>query len=242
MALPRQMNHVRGHDLGSVWVVDCEFDVARLESVYNVGDDRLFCVGAVTSSLSDQFDGVLFELWEERQPALTNGPRLMVDRVIETFGMAFGERVVLPVAALVTPLIRMHVVERRRVLVPRGHTPVAPKRWLPRRRGDDLLLADVVGQAAAVDTDRTGQHEGRDRRAVEQVVVIPVVGASPDDDHVLAVGEFAVAAPLPSELDDGVAVDAACTALATQGCRAHLRRRSSWRRSHRDPDRLRTAP
>ena len=56
-------------------------------------------------------------------------------------------------------------------------------------------------QAAAVDTYAAGQHQSCDTRAVEQVVVIPVIGSRADDDQVLAVCFLSINSPLAGKAD-----------------------------------------
>ena len=76
---------------------------------------------------------------------------------------------------------------------------------------------DVVRQPAAVDAHAAGQHQRHDAGAVEQVVVIPVVGARADDDQVLAVRLFGVLAPLAGEAQQRIAVDAGVLFLPGRG-------------------------
>ena len=73
---------------------------------------------------------------------------------------------------------------------------------------DQLLLAHIMGETATIDTNGSGQHECDDRRAVQQVVVVPVVRSGTDDDHVLAVGRFGVGTPLACISQQGVTVNA----------------------------------
>ena len=129
-------------------------------------------------------------------------------------------------AALVAPLVGVDVVEGRRVLLARRHAPVGGEGdRAPGSLVDQLLLPDVVGQPAAVDADAAGQHQRDDAGAVEQVVVIPVVGAGADDDQVLAVGLLGVLAPLAGKVDQRIAVDAGV--LLLPGGRIGQRRRRS---------------
>ncbi len=63
-------------------------------------------------------------------------------------------------------------------------------------------------QAASVLPDASAQHQGGNRRTVNQVVVIPVIDARADNDHALAFGLLSSRGPLARELDDSLAADA----------------------------------
>ena len=99
-----------------------------------------------------------------------------------------------------------------------GHAPILAKGdRAPRGLVGELFLADVMRQPAAVDAHAAGQHQRHDGRAIEQVVVIPVVGPRADDDQVLAVRLFGVLAPLAGKAQQGVAVDAGIFLLPGRG-------------------------
>ena len=129
-----------------------------------------------------------------------------------------GQHVVGGEAAFVAPLVGVNVVERGRVLLAVGQFPVRGEGdGAPRGLVGELLLADVVRQPAAVDAHGAGQHQRDDGRAVEQVVVIPVVGPRADDHHVLAARLLRVEDPLPGIAEAGVAVDAGVLLLPGRG-------------------------
>ena len=92
--------------------------------------------------------------------------------------------------------------------MPRGFAPVTGKgNRSPRSLVDELLLTDIMRQTAPVHPYAAGQHQRHDPGPVEQVVVIPVIGSSPDDDQVLAVGSLGVATPFPGKAQQRIAVD-----------------------------------
>jgi hypothetical protein len=99
---------------------------------------------------------------------------------------------------LVAPLAGVQVEERGAGHVPGRALPVKRERdLLPARQRTNLLLADVVGPAAAVDPLAAAQHDQREERAVDLVGVEPVVGAGAHRDHRPALGQFRVAGELP---------------------------------------------
>ena len=73
----------------------------------------------------------------------------------------------------------------------------------------EFFLSHVVRQPAAVDSHRTRQHQGRDGGAIQQVVVVPVIGARADDDQIFSVRLFGIDRPLARIAQAGVAVNAA---------------------------------
>ena len=120
--------------------------------------------------------------------------------------------------AFVPPLVGVDVVERRGVLQPRRLRPVGRKRdSRPRRLRRQLLLTDVVVQPAAVLADAARQHQPDDAGAVDQVVVVPVVDARPDDDAALPLGLRRRRRPLAGELDHRRPVDAGVLLLPSGG-------------------------
>ncbi len=74
-----------------------------------------------------------------------------------------------------------------------------------------------MGEACAVSPDTPGQDEGGYRGAVDEVLVVPVVHAGPDDDHVAPVTFLAVLAPFAGDLQDGLGVDAGVLLLPFRG-------------------------
>jgi len=74
-----------------------------------------------------------------------------------------------------------------------------------------------VRQSAAIDADRAGQHQGHDGGAIEQVVVVPVVGPRADDDQVLAARLLCVKDPFPRIAETRVPMDAGVLLLPGRG-------------------------
>src|SRR5215831_14706790 len=62
--------------------------------------------------------------------------------------------------------------------------------------------------ATAVAATAAAQNERSDGRAVDQIVVVPVVGAGTDDDHGTALSELRVAGKLARKPDRRFAADA----------------------------------
>jgi len=105
---------------------------------------------------------------------------------------------VLGLDALIAPLPRGHVEERRPGLVARRAHPVKRERHcLPARQRTHLLLTDVVRPAAAVDALTAAQHQQRQERPVGLIGVIPVVGARAHRDHRAPLRVLRVARELP---------------------------------------------
>ena len=109
-------------------------------------------------------------------------------------------------------------MERRRVLEPRGLRPVERARdGGPRRDWRELLLADVVVEARPVLADAAAEHERRERGAVGEVGVVPVVHAGADDHRAAAAGALRRIRPLAREPDDLRAIDAGVLLLPGRG-------------------------
>ena len=142
---------------------------------------------------------------------------------------ASGHGVVVGELFLVAPLIAVDVVPRGSVLQTGRAGPVAPKRDEgPGRHGGQLLLADVVVEAAAVLAHAAREHQGHDAGPVHQVVVVPVVDPGADDDAALAVGRSGPSrAHSRAKADDRLAVHAGPLLLPGRACRNRSRRRSS---------------
>ena len=119
------------------------------------------------------------------------------------------DRVVIGELLLVAPLIGVDVVPARSVLKAGGAVPIlAEGQSTPGLHGSQLLLADVVGQAAAVDADAAGQHQGVNARAVHEVGMVPVVDPRADDDGALAARHLCGHRPLAREFNEVVAAEA----------------------------------
>ena len=128
----------------------------------------------------------------------------MIDGVAGGEVARLGKRVQLLVLAgpLVAPLIGVDVVEAGGVLEPRGPCPVEREgERRPGRHRRELLLADVVVQAAAVLADAAAEDEAGDGGSVGVIAVVPLVHARADDDRALAAGLLRGGGPLPGEAD-----------------------------------------
>jgi hypothetical protein len=109
--------------LGGIGIVYGEFDFTGLETIDYPVDDLSISRRAVSAETPHDVDRILFELWVEREPAATNCPGLLVDCVVEP-AIGFRQGVVARVALLISPLVAVHVVPRRCVLVPWGDSPI----------------------------------------------------------------------------------------------------------------------
>ena len=178
----------------------------------------------LSARLAHDIDRVLVELRVERQPAVLHRADVRVDRVPvgdAALGLVFGDAVVVPVALLVAPLVRVHVVPARGVLQARRRIPVLGERDVrPRLHRRQLLLADVVRQAAAVDAHAAAEHQRVHRGPVHQVGVVPVVDARADDDGALAAGVVGGRRPLTREADERLRGPCRCSAPPRRACRA----------------------
>ena len=68
-----------------------------------------------------------------------------------------------------------------------------------------FFLADVVGEAAAIGTDAAAENERVLGGAVDQVVVVPVIDAGPDDDRAFALGQLGGVGPFTGEAQHVIA-------------------------------------
>ena len=171
-----------------------------LELLEHVPLDALVVGGPAFDRLLAQVQTVLVELRVEGHPPHAHGFEDLVRRVL--FGqVVVRHRVVLGELPVVAVLARVHVVPDRRLLEAGGGLPVlAESDGGPGVDGGQLLLAHIVVETPAVLTYATGEHEGHGPGPVDQVGVIPVVDARPDDDHALAVRGLGGVGPLAGEL------------------------------------------
>ena len=231
-ALPRQMNQTRGQFSGASGSSTARPRSPERRRSTTCSAGRVGCAGLL--GLARHLERALRELREERHPAHADGLRLEVDRVPLRPLRARRHRVVVGELGVVAPLVALDVVPRRRLLLARRLLPVERERERdPRRHQRQLLLADVVVHAAAVDAAAAAEDEGRDRRPVGEVVVVPVVDPGADDHHRLALRPLGVGRELAREADDRVAPDARVTAPARRACRAGRRRSSRGSRPSR---------
>ena len=125
-----------------------------------------------------------------------------------------GERAVagrrgelLGAVALVAPLVAHQVPEGGGGLLARRALPVESEGdGAPAGDRAHLLLADVVGPAAAVDALASAEQAQREHRPVGLVGVVPVVGPGAHHDHRAAAGPLGVGCELPGDprADSGV--------------------------------------
>ena len=103
--------------------------------------------------------------------------------------------------SVVAPLIGVHIVEGRGVLQARRSAPVgAEGDRTPGSLRSKFLLSDIMVQAAAVHSHTAAQDEGHDAGAVDEVIVIPVVGAGSDNDRTFAAALFCRSGPFSGEI------------------------------------------
>ena len=109
----------------------------------------------------------------------------------------WARQAVLGELPLVAPLIAMAVMPGRRLYTPRRLDPVEGEgERQPGCLGGKFFLADVVVHPAAVASTAAAQNQRGDGRAVDEIVVVPVVGAGAHDDHGTALSELCVAGKL----------------------------------------------
>ena len=203
-ALPRQMNQSRRPVLRRVGVLDRELELLLLELADHPGAHLGVGPGAGGPGVVHHRGGRSVELGEEGEPAEADGPDLVIHGVAGGELARLGKRVQLLVLAgpLVAPLVGVDVVEAGRVLQPRRAGPVEREgERRPGRHRGELLLADVVVEAAAVLADAAAEDEAGDGGAVGVIAVVPLVHAGADDDRALAAGLLGGGGPLPGEAD-----------------------------------------
>src|SRR5437588_8873401 len=122
---------------------------------------------------------------------------------LEVDSMALGparlwaRQAVLGELPLVAPLTAIGVMPGRRLHTPRRLEPVKGEGDRPPgRKGGKLFLADVVVHPAAVASTAAAQDQRGDGRAVNEIVVVPVVGAGAHYDHGTALSELRVTGKL----------------------------------------------
>ena len=190
--------------LRRVGVLDRELELLLLELLDHPGADLGVGPGAGGPGLVHHRRRGAIELREEGEPAVAHGPDLVVHGVARGEVAGLGQRVELLVlgGALVAPLVGVDVVEAGGVLQARRAGPVEREgQRRPGRHRGQLLLADVVVEAAAVLADAAAEHQAGDGGAVGVVAVVPLVHAGADDDRALAAGLLGGGGPLPGEAD-----------------------------------------
>ena len=209
---------------GRVGVLAGEVEVAGLELLDDVLADRLAGGGRVVAEV----ERVAVEGRVRRHPA---HPGALGDDVggglAGELALAGGGRervgaelVVAELVGVQVPVRGLDHVARRAVPVQRvGDLGVAGDRA-------DLLLADVVGPAAAVDALAAGEVGEGEEGAVDRVGVEPVVGAGAHDDHRPALGLLGVLGELPPDPGGGGGRHAGDGLLPGRACTATVRRRT----------------
>ena len=133
--------------LRRVRVLHREPHLPLLQRAHHVRGDRLRVRRASRGGLARDVERALVELRVEGEPALPHRTDLVVHRV-RAVAARRGVEAPLALGPLIAPLVGVDVVERRRVLEPRGLRPVERARdGGPRRDRRELLLADVVVEA-----------------------------------------------------------------------------------------------
>ena len=72
---------------------------------------------------------------------------------------------------------------------------------------------------AAVAPAAAAKHQGGDRRAIGQIIVVPVIDAGPDDDHRATLGHLGIGGELARQPGDRLAADAGVFLLPGGGIR-----------------------
>ena len=195
------VEHAR-ETLGVVRVFHRELELALFQFSDRVRDDFVVRLRAGGLRLLDDLEVAFRELRVARQPAEADGEGLFVRRVAVGHRMLrVADRADFAELLVVTPLVRVHVVERRRVLLARRPGPVAAERdGCPRRLRGKFFLADVMVQPAALLANAAAEHERVDDAAVDEIVVIPVVDARADDGAAFAAGVLGGARPFAGEI------------------------------------------
>ncbi len=180
-----------------VGVLDRELQLPRLEFVDDVLGDLL----AAGLRLVGEVERVAVEAGVTGRPAEPHRLREAVGEALarEAPGAERGGQLLGP-ERLVAPLVGVQVPVGGARHVPGGPLPVEGERQvlLPGDRAD-LLLADVVRPAAAVDTLAAGHRQQRQEGPVDRVRVEPVIGARAEGDHGTAVGALGVAGELAGD-------------------------------------------
>ena len=208
-ALARQMSHTRGKFSGASGSFTAKFSFFAF-SCSTVQSTICWSVFAPASRAARTTSKrTPIELGIEGHPAQAHRLRDLVNGValrpagVRRHGEIVGE------VPIVAPLIPVHVVPDGRLLLPRRLLPVEGEcDGPPRREGGDLLLADVVIEAAAVLPAAPAEKERGGRRPVAQVVAEPVVHPGADDDHGPALRRLGVGRELPGQADDALTADA----------------------------------
>ena len=198
-------------------VLDGEPQAALLELLDDVVLRRHTCVGRLLA----QGQRVAVECGVGGHPAAAGGLDQGVRRGLAGEGAFLQRRgQALGVGAVVAPLLRRGVPEAGGDHLARRALPVQRERVL-RPAGDraDLLLADVVRPAAAVDALAAGHGGQRQERAVDRVRVEVVVRARAHDDHGLALGLDGVPGELAADADRRVGRHAGVLLLPRRGAR-----------------------
>src|SRR6185312_4632742 len=205
----------------SIGIIDRKAQLLVFDLLDDARDDVGVGLGAGAVGLGHDVEGVLVEVRREGHPAHAYRLCLEVHRVALGPARVRGCLGVFSELLLIAPLTAMGVVPGGRLHHPRRLAPVERHGdRIPGCNGGQLFLADVVVDAAAIDSTAAAQDQRNGGRAVAEIVVVKVVGAGTHDDHGLAESELRVAGKLARKPDRGLATDAGMTLLPRRRVRS----------------------
>src|SRR5690606_29431321 len=186
--------------LSGIGILHRKFQTALFQGIDRVPDDFFMRGSPGGFGILDDFQTAFGKLWIKRQPAVANRANIQVSgmtlREIRLQAFFLRQYVDIREFFLVTPLVTVDVVPAWRVLKAGRSLPVLGKcDGCPRLSCGEFFLADIVSQPPAIGADASGKHQGMDGRAVNQVGMVPMVGARPDNDRTLAAGLFGGVSP-----------------------------------------------
>ena len=180
-----------------------------LELLDDAPNDLAFGLRAGGLGLGHDVERIAVEVRGRRHPAQAHRLCLEVDSMALGPARLWARQAVLGELPLVAPLTAIGVMPGRRLHTPRRLEPVKGEGDRPPgRKGGKLFLADVVVHPAAVASTAAAQDQRGDGRAVDEIVVVPVVGAGAHDDHGTALSELRGTGKLARQPDRRIAADA----------------------------------
>ena len=148
-------------------------------------------------------------MWVKGQPAHAHRPDVGIHRGPTGPTVIPLQRAIGREFTFVAPLIAVDVVPGGRILQTWWTNPIdAHGQGLPDGNRSQLLLTHVVSQPTTILPDAGAEHQRGNGRAVNQIVVIPVINPGADDDGAFAIRPLRGIGELAGEINNSGLIDA----------------------------------